>query len=129
MRNKWWRALLPVLYVGWALYLLDVPDIPNPHAADIGFLSLWALRSLNLIGGALFIVVTQICWHAHIWFFSPTFQQLSTSGFVALISIILLAGILQWLGIALLIARLYRAARHRAGAGHGQGSSDRRFFP
>jgi uncharacterized membrane protein YqgA involved in biofilm formation len=89
--------------------------MPNPHAADIGFLSLWAFRSLNLVGGVLFVAVTQICWHAQVWFFSPNFQQLSTSGFVALVALILITGILQWLGIGMLLARLYRTIRKPAG--------------
>ena len=113
--GKWWRAVLPTLYVAWAAHLFDIPHMPNLHAADVGFLSLWALRSLNLIGGVVFIVVTQICWHAHVWFFSPDYQRLGTGGFVTLVAIITLAGILQWLGISLLIGRLYRAVRHRAG--------------
>jgi hypothetical protein len=111
MQSKWWRAPFPVLYLAWAFYVLDVPDMPNPHAADIGFLGVWAFRSLNLIGGALFIAVVQVCWHAHIWFFSPDFQQLSTGGFVVLVALILLTGILQWLGVAMFLGRLRRAIR------------------
>ena len=113
--SKWWRAVPPTLYVGWAAYVFDIPHMPNLHAADIGFLSLWALRSLNLIGGALFILITQVCWHAHMWFFSPDFQQLTTGMFVLLVGGILVAGVLQWLGIALLMGRFYRALRHLAG--------------
>jgi hypothetical protein len=114
MQSRWWGAPLSVLYLAWAFYLLNIPDMPNPHAADIGFLSLWAFRSLNLIGGLPSIAVVQICWHAHVWFFSPDYQQLSTSGFVVFVAIMLLIGVLQWLWVGMLMTRFYRAVRQRS---------------
>lgn len=120
MRNKRWGALLSGLYLAWAFYLLDIPHMPNLHAADIGFLSLWTFRSSNLIGGLLFLAVVQVCWHAHVWFFSPGYRQLSTSGFVVLIAIMLLAGVLQWLWVAMLMTRFYRAVRQRSARASNQ---------
>lgn len=111
MQTKWTRALLPVLYVVWALYVLDIPDMPNPHAADIGFVGLWAFRSLNVVGGALFILLVQVCWHVHAWFFSPNFQRLSRGEFISLTTAILALGIFQWVGVSVLLERLYRAIR------------------
>jgi hypothetical protein len=111
MRNKLWRAILPTLYLIWAFYTLDVPDMPNPHAADISALGLWAFLSSNLLAGVLFVGLVQICWHMRMWFFSPTFQQLSTAGFFTLVVAILLAGVAQWLGIAWFVAGLYRRLR------------------
>jgi hypothetical protein len=111
MQSKWGKAILPTLHFVWALYILDVPDMPNPHAADISALGLWAFLSLNLLGGVLFVGLVQICWHMRMWFFSPTFQQLSTAGFFALVVSILLAGVVQWLGIVWFVAGLYRGLR------------------
>lgn len=111
MQSKLLRAILPTLYLVWAFYTLDVPDMPNPHAAEIGALGTWAFLSLNLLGGVLFVGLVQICWHIRMWFFSSTFQQLSTAGFFALVVSILLAGVVQWLGIAWFVARLYRGLR------------------
>ncbi len=106
-----WSAVLSVLYIVWALFVLDIPDMPNPHAADIGFITLWALMSTNVLGALIFLAVTQVCWHTGVWFFSPAFHQLSTGAFVALILTMLLAGVLQWSGVALLGRRLYRRIR------------------
>src|SRR5437870_11874518 len=102
MQSKWWTIILPAVYVAWACYMLDIPDMPNLHAADVGFLSLWALRSCNFIGGVFFVALVRFCSHLHLWFFSPEFQQLGTGGFIALIGTIIPIGILQWWGIGLL---------------------------
>ncbi len=113
MQSKWWGVLPSVFYLAWAFYLLNIPDMPTLHAADVGFLSLWSFRSLNLIGGLLSVAVIQICWHAHVWFFSPSYQQLSTLGFVVLVAILLLVGVLQWLWIGILATRLFRGVQQR----------------
>lgn len=111
MVTKLLKFIPPLVYIGWAVHTLDIPAMPYVQAADVGMLGVWAFQSLNLAGGLVMMALVRICWTAHFWFFSPSFQHLGRVGFVALVAIILLTGILQWLGVGFLIARFYRAVR------------------
>ena len=109
-KNPWlpplWQWLFCAVYVVGALAYLDVPGMPNPGAPEVGFIGDWTLFTVNILGSLVFVLISQICWHAGIWFYAATFTQLNAATFVALVAGLVGCGIVQWLALFSVVGKI-----------------------